>query len=245
MPLYLRFPRIWSAPGLHVIFLTGLLSLCGRLIDSTNLAGCCWRTRDYEPVRCMEKGPCGGFSAPILPLPTLARPLPSDLSFHGEAHSVVNSGPTDALMLTGEQRDCNVLLTGMAGTTWMLKMEVKMESENENLQFCLFLYVITNSNYNPHLTLSLSGSMNAGCILNASLLLIHLLAGWLKDHGKYETCLSEQTWYTAYCWWTEGIPPLFPLITQFLKSYPTRPSLNKVFDFNLTEYACASFLIAN
>lgn len=72
MPLYLCFPGIQRAHGLHVIFLIGLLNLLEGLLTPTNLAGCCWRTRDYERAQCMEKGPRGGFSAPILPLPSSA-----------------------------------------------------------------------------------------------------------------------------------------------------------------------------
>lgn len=53
-------------------FLQVSLTFVEGLLTLTNLAGCCWRTRDYERAQCMEKGPCGGFSAPILPLPSSA-----------------------------------------------------------------------------------------------------------------------------------------------------------------------------
>ncbi|KAI4821929.1 hypothetical protein KUCAC02_007502, partial [Chaenocephalus aceratus] len=35
---------------------------------SQSRKGSCWRTGDDEHAQCMEKGPCGGFSAPTLPL---------------------------------------------------------------------------------------------------------------------------------------------------------------------------------
>lgn len=54
-------------------FLYVSLTFAEGLLTLTNLAGSCWRTRDYKRARCMEKGPRGGFfSAPVRPLPSSA-----------------------------------------------------------------------------------------------------------------------------------------------------------------------------
>ena len=70
MPLCLRFLWVQRVHSLHDIFLIGLLNLSRRLLTLANLAESCWRTGDDERAQCMEKGPCGGFPAPILPQPS-------------------------------------------------------------------------------------------------------------------------------------------------------------------------------
>lgn len=89
-------------------FLYVSLTFAEGLLTLTNLAGSCWRTRDYERARCMEKGPRGGFFRPR-PAPAeqrrnqrFARPLPSDLCYHGEAHNAENPGTADSLVITVE-----------------------------------------------------------------------------------------------------------------------------------------------